>query len=323
MSSSESGSESSSSAAEVSDTHKSGKREFRYPLPTGLSDSEDDAVSPSQHKLAMAKAIAAKSALPDSSSGGEEEEEQAFEEDLEESIEGQSIAPAAITSTDAMFSKFTEMSRHFAEMMEQHRKEQLMAKKTARSALSFDSPPPPPKSRKLPTRFTPERNAPEIIGATQADDDFERDSLASQSSRTTARVRLQEKFVIVETMFKDKSTPAEISERIRQIATDAMTKSGVYEDIDPEDKPFGGFKRNNVSRAFDFVSFRLLIQRHLCPFLFCSNIDPCPPRTRLSGMCIRVLIDTNVTAMLRCPSRPSRTRSKSPLLVSTIPPVTL
>ena len=99
MSSSESDCESSSSAAEVSETHKSGKLEFRYPRPVGLSDSEDDAVSPSQHKLAMAKAFADKSALPNSSSGGEEEEEQAYEEDLEQSIEGQSIAPAAITST--------------------------------------------------------------------------------------------------------------------------------------------------------------------------------------------------------------------------------
>ena len=85
------------------------------------------------------------------------------------------------------------MSHQFAEMMEMHRKQQLMAKKkTARGALSFDSPS-PAKSRKLKSPFTPPRNAADIIGATQADEDFERDSLASQSSRTTARIRLQEK----------------------------------------------------------------------------------------------------------------------------------
>ncbi len=168
MSSSESDSESSSSSAEVSDTHKSGKREFQYPVPVVLSESEDDAVSPSQHKLAMAKEIADKSVVPNSSSGGEEEEENDDEEDLEQSLDVQSIAPAAITSTDAMFSKFTEMTCHFAEMMEQHWKEQLMAKKkTAQSALSFDSPP-QPKSRKLPIRFMPERNAAEIVSASAA-----------------------------------------------------------------------------------------------------------------------------------------------------------
>jgi hypothetical protein len=118
MSSSESDSESSTSAAEVSETHKSGKREFQYPVPVSLSDSEDDAVSPNQHKLAIAKAFAEKSVVPNSSSGGEEEEENADKEDLEQSIEVRSIAPPAITSTDAMFSKFTEMTRHFAEMMD-------------------------------------------------------------------------------------------------------------------------------------------------------------------------------------------------------------
>jgi hypothetical protein len=41
------------------------------------------------------------------------------------------------------------MSRQLPEMMEMHRKQQLMAKeKTAQAALSFDSPP-PAKSRKL------------------------------------------------------------------------------------------------------------------------------------------------------------------------------
>jgi hypothetical protein len=74
MSSSESDSESSSSTAEVSATHKSGKREFHYTTAVGLSDSEDDAVNPSQHRLAMAKAFADKSVVPNSSSGDEEEE---------------------------------------------------------------------------------------------------------------------------------------------------------------------------------------------------------------------------------------------------------
>jgi hypothetical protein len=102
-----------------------------------------------------------------------------------------------------MFSKITEMSRQSAEMKEMHRKQQLMAKeKTARAALSFESPP-PAKSRKFKTPFTPTRTAADIIGATQADEDFKRDSLASQSSRTTARIRLQEKYVKVATLVRD------------------------------------------------------------------------------------------------------------------------
>jgi hypothetical protein len=87
------------------------------------------------------------------------------------------------------------------------------------------------------------RSAADIIGATQADEDFERDSLASQSSRTTARIRLQEKYVKVATLYKDECTPEEIKERIREIAFNAVVKSAIYEDLDPADKAYGVFKK--------------------------------------------------------------------------------
>jgi hypothetical protein len=149
-------------------------------------------------------------------------------------------------SSAATFSKITELSRQLAEMTELHRKQQLMEnKKTARSSLSFDSPP-PAKSRRFKAPFTPPRTAPDIIGATQADEDFERDSLASQSSRSTARIRLQEKYVKVATLYKDEMTPEELKKRVRDIAFSAMSKSVTFEDIDAADMDYGGFKRNNV-----------------------------------------------------------------------------
>ena len=145
-----------------------------------------------------------------------------------------------------MYSKITEMSSQLAEMMEMHRKQKLMAKKkTARAALSFESPP-PANFRKFKSPFTPLRTAADIIGTTQADEDFERDSLASQSSRTTARIRLQEKFVTVATFYTDESSPDEVKMGIRDIAFTAMSKSVIYEDLDPADRAYGGFKKNNV-----------------------------------------------------------------------------
>ncbi len=149
--------------------------------------------------------------------------------------------------------------------MEMHRKQQCMAKKkTARGALSFNSPP-PVKFRKSKSPFTPTKSGADIIGnigATQADEDIERDSFASQSSRTTAsdsfasqssrttaRIRLQEKYVKVATLFKDEHSPEEIKERIREIAFNAMVKSTIYEDLDPADRAYGGFKKNNVLPA--------------------------------------------------------------------------
>ncbi len=106
--------------------------------------------------------------VPNSASGSDEEEEE-VEEDVEQSVEAQSSTSFESTSTAAIFSGFTKMSRQLAEMMEIHRKQQLVAKKkSARGALSFDSPP-LAKSQKLKTSFTPTRSAADIIGATHSD----------------------------------------------------------------------------------------------------------------------------------------------------------
>ncbi len=125
----------------------------------------------------------------------------------------------------------------------------MAKKKSARTSLSFESLP-PAKFRKFKSPFTQPRTPADIIGATQADEDFERDSLASQSSRTTARIRLQEKIVTVATFYTDKSSPEEIKERIREIAFGAIVKSAIYEDLDPADRAFGGFKNKNVRPSY-------------------------------------------------------------------------
>ncbi len=231
-----------------SDNERSTNRELVIPPPVESSDSSEDGVSPSQHKLAMKKQLSRKNDPPKSSSGSDEEEEEVEEEDADQSIDGQSGTSFQSKSSAAMYSKITEMSRQLelAEMMEMHRKQQVMEKKkSARSSLSFESPP-PAKFRKFKSPFTPPRTAPDIIGATQADEDFERDSLASQSSRTTTRSRLQEKYVTVATLYKDELTPDEIKKHIREIAFTAMAKSVTYEDLDPADTAYGGLKKNNV-----------------------------------------------------------------------------
>jgi hypothetical protein len=92
------------------------------------------------------------------------------------------------------------------------------------------------------------------------------------SSRTTARIRLQEKFVKVATIYKDECSPPEINERIRDIAFNAMAKSVVYEDINPADRVFGGFKGKTVRAVY----FLLLLMNgewshlFLCIFHFAA-----------------------------------------------------
>jgi hypothetical protein len=126
MSRSESGSDASSSSSEGSDDDRSTNRDLVIPSPVELSDSEDDGGSPSQHKLAMMKQLAHKKVPPKSISGSDEEEALVEEEDAEQSIDAQSGTSFDSKSSAAMFSKISKMSRQLAEMMEMHRKQQLM-----------------------------------------------------------------------------------------------------------------------------------------------------------------------------------------------------
>jgi hypothetical protein len=64
--------------------------------------------------------------------------------------------------------------------------------------------------------------------------------------------RLQEKFVKVATMYKDKTSPEESKERIRAVAFEFMSQSVTYEDIADEYKDYGGFKKKNVRAAHIF-----------------------------------------------------------------------
>ncbi len=128
MSSSESGSDVSSSSSEGSDNERSTNRDLAViPSPVELSDSEDDGVSPSQsqHRLATMKQMVKHDVEPNSTSGNDEEEEEVEEEDVKQSIDGRSCTSFESKSSAAMFSKITEMSRQLAEMMEMHREQQL------------------------------------------------------------------------------------------------------------------------------------------------------------------------------------------------------
>ncbi len=133
-----------------------------------MSDSDDDRFSPSQHKFAMKKQMAYHKVVPNLRSGRDEEEEEEKEEDseLERSNHDSYDTLFESTSTASMFSRFIEMSRQFAEMMELHRKQHLTAeKRSERASLSFDLPP-PAKSRKLKSPFSLKRSAADIFGGT-------------------------------------------------------------------------------------------------------------------------------------------------------------
>ncbi len=180
--------------------------------------------------------------------------------DEEEYYEGSESTPAAhsasAVSQESLLEKFSELTRHFATLVEQNRKLSLMSRKSASKSLIFDSP-----KRRRAAPFSPKHRAREQIPATQEDEDyeFERDSVRSNSSRST-RIRLQEKFRIIDKISTDSLTPAGQKEWFRKHVSQVMAQSGNTDDLDPANDDFGGFKRVQV-RSYLFVSIRLAVLR--------------------------------------------------------------
>jgi hypothetical protein len=180
--------------------------------------------------------------------------------DEEEYYEGSESTPAAhyasAVSQESLLEKFSELTRHFATLVEQNRKLSLMSRKSASKSLNFDSP-----NRRRAAPFSPKHRAREQIPATQEDEDYEceRDSVRSNSSRST-RIRLQEKFRVIDKISTDSLTPAGQKEWFRKHASQVMAQSGNTDDLDPANDDFGGFKRVQV-RSYLFVSIRLAVLR--------------------------------------------------------------
>ncbi len=119
----------------------------------------------------------------------------------------------------------------------------------ASSRSQFSSPPPP--AGNCPIRFSPPRFAPDLVSATQYDDDMESDSLASHSSRTP-RKRLFAPWQIISVKQKSSHSKEEVFDSFTEleIAVDDLAKAGPCEDVRPSVEDLGGFKRAHVSRIF-------------------------------------------------------------------------
>ena len=149
-------------------------------------------------------------------------------------------------TSDAVYSKFLKLGRQFVAELEDARKEQLIHRKSAKQSLDFEDEMPPPRSKSR-LAFTPPRKSRELIPASQEFSDFERDSIASQSS---TRKRLQARFRIVGTKNTSECTPQQITEWLHATARADMEKAGNYEDLNSKRETIGGFVRSNVSFLF-------------------------------------------------------------------------
>ena len=203
------------------------------------SDDSIDRHTPSQYRKQRVERDDAEESQDEQSS----QEEDDFEDELElQSTSNLSATPGA--ANQDMTSQFAELSRMFAAVCEQNRKLQLatsqMARRTARQSLDFDS---------------PVRKSRIQVMATPDDSDVERDSLRSQSSRST-RLRLQEKFEVIAEMATDDPDSDRVKEWIRKHALQVMAQAGTTDDLNPKDAAFGGFKRASVC-VFPLLSLSL------------------------------------------------------------------
>jgi hypothetical protein len=102
-----------------------------------------------------------------------------------------------------------------------------MSCKTASKSLNFDSP-----KRERAAPFSLKHRAPQLIPATQEDEDFEyeRDSVRFNSSRST-RIHLQDRCRVIDEKPSDFFTPPGHKDRIKKHAAQIMVQSGNPDDI--------------------------------------------------------------------------------------------
>ena len=216
-----------------------------------LHSGDEQETSPSQYRQAMFKKSEAEredweAEEEEEEGGGEEEDDDDQDDDDAEDDDEQekSVEYGAGSSKDLMFARLSELASQFTKTVDALQRERD-GKPSSRS--QFSSPPPP--ARKHPIRFSPPRFAPELVSATQYDDDMERDSLASHSSRTP-RKRLIAPWQIISVKLKSSHSKEEAFDAFTQIAVDDLAKAGPCEDVRPSVEDLGGFKRAHVSWFF-------------------------------------------------------------------------
>ena len=147
---------------------------------------------------------------------------------------------------DEIYSQFLNLGRKFMSKMENARERELMQRKTSKKSLDFDEMPQPPRDMLV---CTPPRNSRDIIPASPDNCDFELDSFASQSSRSTLK-RLQDKFSVIGSKTTSDSTLAQIQEWLNQTARAEMLKLGDYEDLRTKRETIGGFVPAHLSCSY-------------------------------------------------------------------------
>jgi hypothetical protein len=215
-----------------------------------LHSGDEQETSPSQYRKAMFRKSEAEQedweAEGEEEEGEEEDDDDDQDDDEAEDDDEQekSVEYGAGSSKDLMFARLSELASQSTKTVDAFQRERD-GKASSRS--QFSSPFPP--ARKHPIRFSPPRFALDLVSATQYDDDMERDSLASHSSRTP-RKRMIVPWQISSVKLKSSHSKEEAFDAFTEIAVDDLAKAGPCEYVRPSVEDLCGFKRAHVSRIF-------------------------------------------------------------------------
>ena len=245
---------SSSSGSDTSGDEEHGQ--FNCPSPVMPSDDEA-AHGPSQYRKQWRSKDddTMEDCKSDEGSFDEEEAEESDgdmddeceEEEKEEEMD--EYGPAL--SKSEVMQRLSNLANAFSDTVKE-----LKSSKPSRKLAHSDFEFPTSLSRKKAAPFTPPRSSRDFVSATQEDDewDFERDSVASQSSRTP-RKRLIERWQVVDVKRKSDSTKEEVLEMFADFAIDELAKAGPSDDVVAREDDLGLFRRVQVRfHAIFFVT---------------------------------------------------------------------
>ena len=249
-----------SSASGSEDSADDQNGQFNIPSPAMCSD-EESAVSPSLYR--KEKMREGEEEIEDRES---DEKEEDYEEEEQEEDEGdmegnfqeeEMVEYGPALSKNGVMDRLKMLASKFNDTL----RELETTKQSRKSARSeFDFHPSPPCKRHAP--FTPPKHGRLLVPATQyEDEEFERDSLASQSSRTT-RVRLIGKWTVVMVKLKSECAKDEAIEAFKIYADDELAKAGSCDDVVPRKDGLGYFKRAHVSSTVVFPYFYFDFAHH-------------------------------------------------------------
>ena len=179
---------------------------------------------------------------------------------VEDDLQHANSGPGSV----AMFVRLSEMADQFMQTVNEFKRQCTGSR--SKAPMRCPSPSLPLKKRKVVADFSPPRTAPDLVSATQAEDEIERDSLSSQTSRTPRR-RLLAPWKIIDVKLKSRMSKSEAMAEFGEVAAADLAKAGPCDDYRPPADALGEFKPAQV-KYFCFAGIEISLTIFFLPEIY-------------------------------------------------------